>query len=249
MNGVSVTSKVAPSRLGLKLAGLFALTLAFALLACIAYDLLSSVGDSAALAPAADQTTIIIDPKIESDLAKVLAYDSLPSPEAVRDPFADRGNLARTTSGLTGAVQQGAGGTTITIPSSGAGSKTTVVSSGGTAAPGAPAPPSAIAATKLRYESWLARLGLTGDAPLDPSIFAVEDLLPVGIVDGGSGQQEVMFFSEAAGKTLSFPIGTMFYDGWLIELRPDGVVFSSNDERRTLRMRSWARSVRNGPQG
>src|SRR5690606_29143206 len=115
MNGVSVTSKVGPSRLGLKLAGLFALSLAFALRFLIAYDLLASVGESAVAAPAADQTTIVIDPRIESDLAKVLAYDSLPSPETVRDPFSDRGNLSRSTTALSGAVQQGTAGTTITI--------------------------------------------------------------------------------------------------------------------------------------
>ena len=26
-----------------------------------------------------------------------------------------------------------------------------------------------------------------------------------------------MFFSEAAGRTVSFPVGTMFYDGWVTE--------------------------------
>jgi len=91
----------------------------------------------------------------------------------------------------------------------------------------------------------MGRSGINGDVPIDPRIFAIEDLLPVGIVDGGNGQQEVMFYSEAAGKTLSFPLGTMFFDGWLTELRPEGVVFSSNDDRRMVRLRSWARSIRN----
>jgi len=53
-----------------------------------------------------------------------------------------------------------------------------------------------------------------------------------------------MFFSEAVGKTVSFPVGTLFFDGWLSELRADGVVFSSNDERHTLRMRLWARQLK-----
>ena len=104
---------------------------------------------------------------------------------------------------------------------------------------------SAVEATKLRYASWVERSRINGDTPLDPRIFAIEDLLPVGIVDGGNGQQEVMFFSEAAGKTVSFPLGTLFFDGWLAELRPEGVVFGSTDDRRTVRMRSWARSFKN----
>jgi hypothetical protein len=242
--GRSVSAVARPDRLGLKLTGLFLVSLAFSLLMFIAYEMLASVGESAAVAPAADQTTIVIDPKIEADLAKVLAFDSLPSPGAVRDPFSDRGNLSRAATPASATVAQSGTGTTVTIPSAGGPGKIVVPGAGGTS-PGTSPPVSAVAGTKQRYEMWLARQGLTGESPLDPTLFAIEDLLPVGIVDGGSGQHEVMFFSEAAGKTLSFPIGTMFYDGWLIELRPEGVLFSSNDERKTLRMRSWARSIRN----
>jgi len=80
--------------------------------------------------------------------------------------------------------------------------------------------------------------------PLDPRIFAIEDLLPVGIVDGGNGNQEVMFYSEAACRTVSFVPGTSFFDGRLSELRPEGVVFTSFDGRQPLRMRSWSRSLK-----
>ena len=97
----------------------------------------------------------------------------------------------------------------------------------------------------MRYEAWLERSIIAGETNLDPRVFAIEDLTPVGLVDGGSGQQEVMFYSQAAGKTVSFPVGTMFFDGWLTELRTEGVVFSSNDERRIVRLRSWARSLTN----
>jgi len=82
------------------------------------------------------------------------------------------------------------------------------------------------------------------DIPLDPLVFAVDDLLPVGLVDGGNGQQEVLFYSEAVARTFSFPIGTRFFDGWLSELRPDGVVFASYGERPTAKLRSWARALR-----
>ena len=75
-------------------------------------------------------------------------------------------------------------------------------------------------------------------------MFAIQDLLPVGIVDGGSGGQAIMFMSESVGKTVSFPVGTMFFDGWLSEVRPEGVVFNFNDGRGTVRMQSWARAAK-----
>jgi hypothetical protein len=53
-----------------------------------------------------------------------------------------------------------------------------------------------------------------------------------------------LFYSEAAAQTFSFPIGTVFNDGWLSELRPEGVVFASGDNYRTVRLRSWARALR-----
>jgi len=94
-----------------------------------------------------------------------------------------------------------------------------------------------------RYHDWLAQSAGNPDLKLDPRIFAITDLMPVGIVDGGNGPQEVMFVSESAGKYFSFPVGTMFFDGWLTEIRPEGVVFSFNDGKGTVRMRSWTRSI------
>ena len=116
--------------------------------------------------------------------------------------------------------------------------------SGGSGTPTEPQVP-ANEATKQRYEAWLQRAA-TGDIPLDPRIFSIEDLMPVGVVDGGNGSQEVLFYSDAAGRTLSFPVGTLFADGWLTELRPEGVVFATGEgAARTHRLRSWARSLRN----
>src|SRR5690606_17464398 len=118
--------------------------------------------------------------------------------------------------------------------------------SGGSGGSGGSSAPvlSASEATKQRWGAYLNRVASLGDAPLDPRIFAIDDLLPVGVVDGGNGQQEILFYSEGAGRTFSFPIGTVFYDGWLSELRPEGVVFASGDNYRTARLRSWARSLR-----
>src|SRR5687767_10168486 len=115
MNEVkTVSSRPTPDRLGLKLTGLFLVSLAFALLAFIAYGMLASVGESASATPV-DQTTIVIDPKIEEDLTKVLAFDSLPAPDSVKDPFGDRGGLSRTSTAgtVSSVVQPASSGTTV----------------------------------------------------------------------------------------------------------------------------------------
>jgi len=236
-------SNLRSDRVALKLAGLTALAFAFFFIVFFAYELLSSVADrsAAAMMPTEEARPLTVDPKIADDLAKVLA-ESAPFSQEVKDPFSDRGGLGgKATSGSNGATQppSTAGGPMTPGPATGAGGKGSTAT---TVAPPSSAPIIADA-TKQRYNNWLAQMGLAGDIPLDPRVFSIEDLLPVGIVDGGSGQQEIMFYSQAIDKTVSFPVGTMFFDGWLTELRPEGVVFSSNDDRRTVRMRSWARST------
>jgi hypothetical protein len=247
-------ARPASSRLPLKLAALFAISFGLFFVLFMAYDLLSGYAERSAMAVQANEQTkpIVIDPKLSEDLAKVLAFDPNSNTEEVRDAFTDRGGLSGTVAAGTLYTPQ-SGSVTTNVPASTAPSVVSPgtrpsssgqVPSGTNLVPAAPLV-SAKEATKQRYESWLERAATNGDATLDPRVFAIEDLLPVGIVDGGSGQQEVMFFSEAAGKTLSFPVGTMFFDGMLAELRPEGVVFSFNDVGRTIRMRSWARSIKN----
>jgi hypothetical protein len=239
-------TKVSP--LWLKLLGLFAIAFALAFMAFFAYDMFSSFAERSAVnAQGSDQAPpIVVDPKIESDLAKVLASESAPGPQAVKDPFTDRGGLSGEVSAATTAARQAS-----TTAGSATAGTTTSMGSGRMGSAGgsiAGAPVSAVEATRHRYETWLNQYGVNGDSPLDPRIFSVEDLWPVGIVDGGSGPQEVMFFSEAMNKTVSFPVGTLFFDGWLSEIRPEGVVFSFNDERRTIRLRSWTRSIQGAGQ-
>lgn len=234
-------------RLSLKLAGLFGLSFVGFFIAFFAYDLLSSFAEgSAARATVSDQTTpIVIDPKIATDLAKVLSLDANPISGDVKDPFSDRGGLSGSVPASAAAGARLTKASVASALAAGSVSRSSVVSGnrGGNVSNTPRVSP--FETTKQRYDTWLGQVGINGDLPLDPRLFAIEDLLPVGIVDGGNGQQEVMFFSEAAQKTLSFPLGTMFFDGWLTELRPEGVVFSSNDDRRTVRMRSWARSIKN----
>lgn len=233
----------------IKLAGLFALSFALFFILFLGYDLLSGFAEKRAAAASTNDEArpIVIDPKIADDLAKVLAADSNPQPDAVKDPFNDRGGLSRSASG-TAIGSSAVASTTGPMTAPGIASAPRVSTPKGSTGNTAPGPPTVTVATngtKERYDNWLKATGYSGEAPVDPRVFAIADLLPVGIVDGGTGAQEVMFFSEAAGKTMSFPVGTIFFDGWLTELRPEGVVFSSFDDPRVVRMRSWARSVKN----
>jgi hypothetical protein len=179
---------------------------------------------------------ILIDPKLADELAKVLAVNDEDAAIQVSDPFIDRAGL----SGAPGVAAMTASATQAGKPNS-----TTVqnVSGTGGGLNAANQVGPAIDYTKQRWQTYLEQAASNPDLKMDARIFAMEDLLPVGIVDGGNGPQEVMFISKTAGRTVSFPIGTMFFDGWLTEVRPEGVVFTFNDGRGTVRMRSWTRSV------
>ncbi|MDI1240655.1 MAG: hypothetical protein PSX80_01880 [bacterium] len=244
-------------RLSVKLLALFAATFVIGFLALWAYGVSASYLESSlaeAAAPQAPQP-VVIDPNLRNELSQVMTMsDATAEQAAIKDPFNDRTGLA----GLN-AVQRSVGGTVTTSGGGGGttgGGSTAIVTgtngpggSGGGSRGGSPsgtsAPPvlPATEATKLRWVAYQQRAAM-GDIPLDPRVFAVDDLLPVGVVDGGNGQQEVLFYSEAAARTFSFPIGTMFNDGWLSELRPEGVVFAMNDDRRSAKLRSWTRSLR-----
>jgi hypothetical protein len=231
----------------LKLAGLFAISFALFFMMFFGYEVLSGIADrsAASMRPEEETKAPIVDPKIAQELADVLATDNSRSTQAVKDPFSDRGGLSGRFEAATASASNPSQNHVVSSPAS-AGATGGRTSSGGGGFTTIGSSPNAVPVdgTKQRYDTWLARLGIAGDTPLDPRIFSIADLWPVGIVDGGSGQQEVMFFSQSTGKTVSFPVGTMFYDGWLAELRPEGVVFSSNDNRKIVTMRSWSRSVR-----
>jgi hypothetical protein len=242
-------------RLDFRIATLFFITFFLAFVGLWVMDVFAAYQERAVAESTMppESVPVVIDPKIQSDLARVLTLQSAPNVENLNDPFIDRANLSATTA--AGAAGPGpvtsttVGGTQGTAPSAvtAGGSGSTGGSPGSSSAGSATAAEiTALEATRLRYNNWIerARAGYVED--IDPRVFAIEDLLPVGIVDGGSGQQEVLFYSETAARTFSFPVGTMFHDGWLTELRPEGVVFSYGDARRTVRMRSWARALRAG---
>jgi hypothetical protein len=235
-------------RLSLKILALFLGTFLLAFFAFWAYGVVESYQEARAAEANIDMRpkTIVIDPRIQTELAQVIAFDSAAASPDVRDPFNDRTGISGLRAGTGGGSAGGAA--TTGGAGSGSGAATTGGGSGGSgpSTVTVPAEPilTAVEATRQRYNAWLDRARVGVDIELDPMVFSIEDLLPVGIVDGGNGRQEVMFFSEAANRTISFPVGTLFYDGWLTELRPEGVVFSTNDRNRSLRMRSWGRSIR-----
>ena len=240
-------------RLSVRLLVLFAVTFLLAFFALWIYGFSTSYLEAAIAEQTMPQRPqpVVIDSNLRNELTQVMSSDGATAEQAaVKDPFNDRTGIVGLNAAqraVSGTVTT-SGGTGSTASGTTSGSSTTVVagssgsSSGGSSGTSEPQL-SASEATKQRYAAWQSR-AMTGDIPLDPRVFSVDDLLPVGIVDGGNGSQEILFYSEAAGRTLSFPVGTMFYDGWLTEVRPEGVVFASNDLRRTVRLRSWARALK-----
>jgi hypothetical protein len=232
------------SSLGFRLLALFggSFLLFFALF--LGWELFSGFAERTVLSAQVNSQAapIVIDPKIADELAKVLAQDASADAFDVNDPFVDRAGLSGTAGLVTasGPLQASTGGSGSKPPSTPSKIQT-VTAAGGSTNVAIPPP---IESTRQRYEAWLQRAANDPALVLDPRIFAVEDLLPVGIVDGGNGGQAIMFISSAAGKTGSFPVGTMFFDGWLSEVRAEGVVFNFNDGRGTVRMQSWARTAR-----
>jgi hypothetical protein len=242
-------------RLSVKLLGTFVATFLLTFLALWAYGISTSYVEASLAEAAMPQTPqpVVIDPNLRSELSAVMSMNATAEQPAIKDPFNDRSGLA----GLSAAQRAVGGAVTTVVGRSGGpnsdGRATNIDGppgrdrSGGSVGGGVSTPSepvlTAVEATKRRYGAYLQRAALS-DIPLDPRIFAIDDLLPVGLVDGGNGQQEVMFYSEAAARTFSFPIGTEFNDGWLSELRPEGVVFTSGDTYRSAKLRSWARALR-----
>lgn len=206
----------------------------------------------------AQPQVIQVDPKMESELAKVMSFEE-PEEEtaAVSNPFLDRGNISGTfdnRGSVTIPLTTGSTGSTGSDERGSSTPKPTTVSGGGQNAPG----PGTVSSnpggltksevarvdTKARYEKWRQNTRLFSLSEPEPGIFAVEDLIPVGVVSGGTMQEEVLFYSLAAGRTMSFPLGTRFHDAWLKDVTPDGVIFDFFDaEVRSIRLKTWGRSL------
>ncbi|MDH3493424.1 MAG: hypothetical protein OEM82_07735 [Acidobacteriota bacterium] len=193
-----------------------------------------------------------IDPKIEKELAKVLNLEDLPEDFTAKDPFLDRSGITgisnvqrgRVSSQLARAAGNPSQATSAAAPTDQA---ARTASNAADSAKGPSKRSEAVREmnTSDRYAIW-AHSSIYGNFVGEPSptIFSINDLVPVGVVDGGSGAEEVMFYSEAADRILSFPVGTRLHDGWIMEVIPEGVIFGSGDKAVTKRLKSWGRSVR-----
>lgn len=250
-------------RLSVKVTALLLGTFVFVFLILLAYSLfVSTVEQKLAESNLPAQAVVEdIDPKIEQNLSSVV--ESSESDEEKRpvakDPFLDRGGISGLVKGSGGSFSplnrfsSGRNPASSSVASAGStprkstGKSNTEInrSSISSSSNGrAPVKPKELS-TKDRLQIWEQRARFGDMSAPSPTIFAITDLIPVGVVDGGSGEKEVIFFSESANKTFSFPVGTRFYDGWLVNILDEGVVFSDGGKMRPVTiLKSWGRGVR-----
>jgi hypothetical protein len=251
-----VKSSSAPlkSRLGLKLTALFTASFLAVFVGLFFWDLLLSAGENILVDAAASNQAAVtkVDPKLETDLAKVLELNDAQTTADIKNPFADHGGISDKFNSTTIS-------TTNTAPPTNSPTKTV----NGLTTQNNPQksqvqqnlaaknvqkvnPPQPQMDTKTRLQIREERIRLGENGGPESAAFAIDDLLPVGLVSGGDGKDEVMFYSESACRVFSFPVGTQFYDGWFDSTRAEGVVFGFYDQFRTRRMRAWGRSVKTG---
>ncbi len=260
---VNQTTLPLKDRLPLKLGLLFAGTFLTVFMGGFIWDVLASVTESKLAEENVKNqpAPVVIDPKIEPELAKVLNFEAFPGTTQVRDPFTDRSNLTGQVAPPTAAVaapnnaaanaNQTAtvtkvGGKTDT-PGNSAGKNLQNSQKSGSANQSAEAAKVIdVASTEATYERMRlrdARISAGGDGGPESSVYAIGDLFPIGIVSGGEGQEEVMFFSQTMNRTMSFPIGARFFDGWLVGKRPEGVEFSGYGKN-TILVKQWERDIK-----
>ncbi len=261
MSGKSIpaTSLPVKNRLPLKLAALFIVAFLAVFISGLGYDLFATAAENRQTeADSLAQPALKpIEPKIESDLAKVLAFDSTPTPSEIKDPFSDK-------AGISGNANTSGGNTVSTsatptsqqalkpqnkllagqLPTSNPGL------SGTTGFPFPNGMNPMIPATSLntptvqRFRAREQQLRLGQAAPPESTVFEIDDLLPVGVVSGGSGQPEILLYSESLMKTVSFSVGAQFFDGWLAAWKPEGIEFGYANQMGAVRLKPWARSVK-----
>jgi hypothetical protein len=218
-------------RLSMRLALLFVGTVLAVLILLMAWTMFGTLADRREAAANADVGTpvIVIDPKIQTELAKALAFDALPGTAEVQNPFVDRANLAgavvastaATTSGQTSAGGATTANTAGSGGNSGAGGQNAASQGAGSLMAGAPDAYN----VRARYYDWLERKKRGEFVGPESEVLVVEDLVPVGYASGGDRPPEVMLFSFALCRTFSFAPGTTFYNGSLYGFDPAEVVF------------------------
>lgn len=229
----------AKDRLSIKLALLFVASFLVVFILLAAWTMMGTIADRQQVAAASEVATpvIVIDPRIQSDLAKALAFDAVPTTGEVLNPFVDRAGIgsnlvvsaAPVSSGQTAAVARPNG--TSSGSSAGSTSSQTLVSHGG---PSFNVP---TYDTKARHDDWMERQKRGEAVEAESEVLAIEDLVPVGYASGGDRGDEVMLFSLSLCRTFTFPAGTRFANGWLNGFDQREVVFTFQDG---LRRKSYA---------
>jgi len=226
-------------RLSMRLALLFVGTFLGVLILLMAWTMFATIAERRQAAANLEVRTpvIIIDPKIQTDLAKALAFDALPVSVEVLNPFVDR-------AGLSGNLVTANSATLTQASASPASpSKTSAVVAGQVASRATTASNNSAAANiepysvRTSYDDWLYRQKRGEFVGPESEILAVEDLVPVGYASGGDRPAEVILFSLALCRTFSFPAGTRFWNGSLSGFDQSEVVFAFQDG---LRRKSYS---------
>lgn len=241
MDNLITSSKTASDRLGLKLGALFILVFGGLVIGLLAWDVFSTMSRREDNLVRPEEVTVI-DPRLEADLKKVLELTGIPENVEARDAFRDRADLSGEMAKMDRGPVTGGGSTGIPGSPGSSGGPATGEGAGGGAKPAeAPDP---VAETKARFDRRQERVRLGLNAGPESEVFAVDDLLPVGVVGGGSGTQEVLVYSLALKRTFSFPVGTKLFDGWIGEVRAEGVAFVMDGKVRTSRVKPWSSSIK-----
>lgn len=219
------------SRLSLKLVLLFLGAFVGVLFLIVAWTLLTAIGDNRTAAAETDvqAPVIVIDPKIQADLQKAIAFDAVPAATEVQNPFVDRANIGTNLTASSPATSATAGSTTAATTNSAASpsARTTIsrVGSPATKSLMAPEPDN----TKARWEDWAYRASRGQPVGPEAEMLGIDDLVPVGYAGGGDRGLEVILVSLSLCRTFSLPVGTRLYNGVLSEINQFEVVFSNSE--------------------
>lgn len=235
----------------MKVAALFIGTFLTVFLGLLCWDLFLMLGERVLVdrAVAENPPVTAIDPKLESDLVKVLEYSDVQNTADIKNPFADQSGISnRTTTPVSTSAPQSASVRNVNPAASQNNAQRSQAQQqqsvpGRTVQPDSSVNPQPQLETKARLQLRDEKIRLGMDGGPEAMVFSVDDLLPVGRVSGGDGKEEVLFYSQTACRVVSFPVGTQFFDGLLESLRPEGVVFRYYDQFRFPGMRQWETST------
>lgn len=212
----------------MRLALLFVGTFLAVFVVLAAWTMLGTISDRRQVAAQSEVAApvIVIDPKIQTDLAKAMAFDAIPASGEVQNPFVDRagiGSNVAVTNAPAASRSGSSGSSTTTVAGSTGGG--TPQSQGSFAQVG---PSMMVGAydVKARYDEWIGRQKRGEVVGPESEVLSVEDLVPVGFASGGDRADEVMLYSAALCRTFSFPAGTRLLDGWLNGFDQNEVVFT-----------------------